>query len=364
MHRAPTRRLGAVVFALVVFVALLVPARAAWAAFHFMKVREVYASSLADPNAQYVELQMYAGGQTQVANHTIFVFSANGTQVGMFKFTSAVSVGTNQSTILIGTPEAAAFFDVEMDLLMTAAILRAGGKVCFDTIDCVSFGNYTGSMTGVGLPANPVGGIPVGDALTRKITGGANPTLLEDADDTDSSLNDFEVTAPTPRNNAGVNGTVPPDTCGNGAVNAPEACDDGNADNTDACLTRCADASCGDGFVRTGVESCDDGNTTSGDGCSSACVAEIPDAGPDADPLAPDAAPPPDAAPIPDAAPGPDVLVHQDGGPGGTPVSDDGCGCRVAARRQGHTGGALILLVALVLLRRRGDGVAKLTFGR
>lgn len=64
--------------------------------------------------------------------------------------------------------------------------------------------------------------------------------------------------------------------CGNGFLETfgGEGCDDGNSDNTDACLDTCVAASCGDGFVRSGVEQCDDGNATSGDGCSSACETE------------------------------------------------------------------------------------------
>ncbi len=62
--------------------------------------------------------------------------------------------------------------------------------------------------------------------------------------------------------------------CGNGTVESGEECDDGNASNTDACLTSCENATCGDGFVRSGVEECDDGNTTNGDGCSSTCEIE------------------------------------------------------------------------------------------
>ena len=46
--------------------------------------------------------------------------------------------------------------------------------------------------------------------------------------------------------------------CGDGAVNGAEACDDGNTDDTDGCIA-CAFATCGDGFVRRGVETCDDG---------------------------------------------------------------------------------------------------------
>jgi cysteine-rich repeat protein len=52
----------------------------------------------------------------------------------------------------------------------------------------------------------------------------------------------------------------------------PEECDDGeNGDNTDACIEGCLRATCGDGFVWTGVEECDDGNDVNDDGCSNTC---------------------------------------------------------------------------------------------
>jgi cysteine-rich repeat protein len=46
-----------------------------------------------------------------------------------------------------------------------------------------------------------------------------------------------------------------------------ETCDDGNGVNTDACVERCRAATCGDGYVREGVERCDDGNADPFDGC-------------------------------------------------------------------------------------------------
>jgi cysteine-rich repeat protein len=63
--------------------------------------------------------------------------------------------------------------------------------------------------------------------------------------------------------------------CGDGKLNeaAGEVCDDGDADETDACAA-CQVASCGDGFVRAGVEACDDGNPINTDLCSNAC--ELP----------------------------------------------------------------------------------------
>jgi cysteine-rich repeat protein len=60
-------------------------------------------------------------------------------------------------------------------------------------------------------------------------------------------------------------------SCGDGVEDTGEECDDGNTDDTDACLSTCQDASCGDGFVQTGVETCDDGNTVPDDGCETDC---------------------------------------------------------------------------------------------
>ncbi len=60
--------------------------------------------------------------------------------------------------------------------------------------------------------------------------------------------------------------------CGNGVVETTELCDDGNTSNNDACLNTCIPASCGDGFVETGVEACDDGNRVNNDACTNACA--------------------------------------------------------------------------------------------
>jgi hypothetical protein len=45
---------------------------------------------------------------------------------------------------------------------------------------------------------------------------------------------------------------------------AGEQCDDGNVSNSDACVGNCVNATCGDGYVRTGTELCDGGECCSG----------------------------------------------------------------------------------------------------
>lgn len=56
--------------------------------------------------------------------------------------------------------------------------------------------------------------------------------------------------------------------CGDGSLDADEACDDGNSSNSDSCLNGCSFATCGDGYVRQGVEECDYGkDATCAHGC-------------------------------------------------------------------------------------------------
>jgi MYXO-CTERM domain-containing protein len=64
---------------------------------------------------------------------------------------------------------------------------------------------------------------------------------------------------------------VPVTCCGNAMPDPGEECDDGNADNTDDCLDTCEMASCGDGFIWSGMEECDDGNTVATDACTDTC---------------------------------------------------------------------------------------------
>jgi cysteine-rich repeat protein len=62
--------------------------------------------------------------------------------------------------------------------------------------------------------------------------------------------------------------------CGDASVDPGEECDDGNDSNLDGCLNGCVAATCGDGYVRVGVEACDDGNAIAGDGCAPDCTLE------------------------------------------------------------------------------------------
>ena len=77
-------RSGARAIALVLGLGVLASAGEARAAFHLMKVVEVYPGSPAAPAAQYVVLQMYFGGQNFVGGTSI-AFS-DGHSTGIYRW--------------------------------------------------------------------------------------------------------------------------------------------------------------------------------------------------------------------------------------------------------------------------------------
>jgi len=185
--------------------ALAGSAAPASADFHLVMIREVYPGSIAGPEAEYVELQAYASGQHVVAGHSVSFLDAAGANVGSATFGSNVANGANQMTLLLATPAAESAFGVVADAEMPAGrIDSAGGAVCWESLDCVAWGSFSGGPTSpVGARADPAG-IPDGMALRRTIAPGC-PTLLEFGDDRNDSATDFADAFPAPRPNS-----VPP----------------------------------------------------------------------------------------------------------------------------------------------------------
>jgi hypothetical protein len=187
----------------------LLLAPTAGATFHLIKVREVFPSSGQDG---YVELQMYAGSQTFLTGHAMTVYNSAGTLVHSSTFSSGVANGANQATVLIGDSGTQTTFGVAPDLVDPGLSLpAAGGAACWNAgglpADCVAWGSFSGGAalqtatgTTVGSPVSP-GGVTAGKAIRRTIEPGC-PTLLEEADDSDSSATDFAEVTPAPRNNA------------------------------------------------------------------------------------------------------------------------------------------------------------------
>ena len=221
-------------------VGLLLASAPALSTFHLMKVVEVFPGTAASPSAQYVVIQMDASGQQLVGGHAITVFNAAGTQTGSFTFPGNLPNGANQTKILIATTQAESFFGLTADLVMSASILSAGGKVCWaGTLDCVAWGSYHGGSAGVGTPFNAASGLTSGRAAARRLNISGSSTMLDAGDDTDNSANDFVFATPAPRNNAGTLGHVPSATCGNGVIEGLEQCDDHNLNNGDGCSSTC-----------------------------------------------------------------------------------------------------------------------------
>ena len=185
--------------ALVVFACGAAPAEAT---FHEMSIREVYPGSSALPESEYVELQMWAAGQNLVDGHTLKAYGSTGAPTGTTTFAGNVSGGANQSTILLATAAAEAAFGVAPDAVMAPNQLDpAGGAACWENLDCVSWGGFSGSLPSpAGSPAAPFG-IPDGMALRRTISPGC-ATLLEPTDDRDNSAADFSAVFPSPRPNS------------------------------------------------------------------------------------------------------------------------------------------------------------------
>ncbi|MGH2730473.1 MAG: Calx-beta domain-containing protein [Actinomycetota bacterium] len=176
------------------------------ASFHLTNVTEVFAGAADEASAQFVELQLRSGGNNFVQGLSVTVFNSSGTQVGSFTFASSPPNGASQSSILVATSAAETYFGVDADLVMTPVIPAGGGKACFENVDCVSWGNYTGNSTSPspsGTPLNAPDGIPADAAMVRDISGGSNPNGLDGGDDTNDSAADFALGSPTPRNNAG-----------------------------------------------------------------------------------------------------------------------------------------------------------------
>jgi hypothetical protein len=180
---------------------LALAATPASATFHEMSIREVYPGSTAEPEAEYVELQMWAAGQNLVGGHSLRTYSASGALVGTTTFAHDVSGGANQSTILLATTAAESHFALIADATMAPNQLDpAGGAACWaESIDCVSWGSFSSSLPS---PAGaPAVAIPDGMALRRTISPGC-PTLLEPTDDRDNSAVDFSPVFPSPRPNS------------------------------------------------------------------------------------------------------------------------------------------------------------------
>jgi hypothetical protein len=200
-------------------VVMLVSAKAS-ASFHAIKIVEVFAGSAAAPEAHYIQLQMYAAGQSFVGGHVVRVYDATGAEIpgSRFTFSGNVANSANQANILIGTAAVTTAFGVAPDFVLPAKLSQTGGAVCFDAtslglIDCFSWGNFAGAAADGAT--SPFSALTANKAARRSIAAGV-PTLLEAADDTGVVSADFAAVDPAPKNNnnAAADGGVTPTDAG------------------------------------------------------------------------------------------------------------------------------------------------------
>jgi hypothetical protein len=172
---------------------------------HVVQIREVFPGTTAAPGTEFVELQLYSGGQNNFAPASRLEFlDGTGAEVDEVPVAD-VTNGGSQRTALIGTPGVTTLFGPTPDTGYATGIMSPDGGAVrfistnFGTIDCVAWGTITGAPACAGTPA---GAIPDGSSLERSIAAGCS-TLLEFVDDTDDSAADFApLASPTPRANA------------------------------------------------------------------------------------------------------------------------------------------------------------------
>jgi hypothetical protein len=183
---------------------LLAAQRPAWADFHLMEVKEVFAGTTSQANADFVELRMKAPGQNVIGGHKLYLYGSPDVygSVTRHECTIPTNVAANTAAdarILFTTVEVQTMSPA--DFTIPPLLDGGGGAACFENIDCVSWGSFAGATTSPAGTPEP-GGIPSGQSLER--TG----------PDTNDSAADFEATSPTPVANGGGNlGTV---TCQTG----------------------------------------------------------------------------------------------------------------------------------------------------
>jgi hypothetical protein len=143
---------------------------------------------------------MWNSDQNHVGGHVLHTYNSTGTQTDTLLPTD-VTNGANQSTILIGTPQVTTTFgvDVDAELLPSTVLEASGGAVCWESLDCVSWGGFSHSL--LSPAGTPAPAIPDGMALRRTIAPGC-ATLLEASDDRNNSAQDFSAVFPNPRPNS------------------------------------------------------------------------------------------------------------------------------------------------------------------
>lgn len=189
-----------------------------------IKIRQIHPDNNV-LGGDWVELQIAGGGDNTVNGKVIRTFDPGGSQNN----TTYAIPGTptpnmqDQRLILVSslfTPMGVSsdFTPMPTELDMTgmdgAVCITQNDGPTYTPIDCVSYGNFTGSIPSAGTPAVQT---PFGSTLERNITRGC-ATALDAADDTNNSAADFALSTNPPRDNATTPTETPCQAAGGGGA--------------------------------------------------------------------------------------------------------------------------------------------------
>src|SRR5262249_58612562 len=89
---------------------------------------------------------MYADGQNLVGGHQLRIYNPTGTLFSGFTVPGNVTNGQNQRRILLGDTMAPGSPDFTIAGMGTSLTnFASAGAACWDTVDCVSWGTFSGN---------------------------------------------------------------------------------------------------------------------------------------------------------------------------------------------------------------------------
>ncbi|HUS61525.1 MAG TPA: hypothetical protein VMY34_04960 [Acidimicrobiales bacterium] len=167
---------------------------------HVVLIDEVFTGTAEHPDAQFIEIRLYAAGQGKFQGTSIDMWNANGGSAGVFA-TFQLN-GTNSRVgdrFVACTPKAAALFKLPCDAIATGTLPAGGGKIKFRPApDVVTYGTYTGT-------SNPQ---PTVSASTISPGRSAQRVNASWSSATGFTFGSFVDAAPDPQTNLGLHGAL------------------------------------------------------------------------------------------------------------------------------------------------------------
>lgn len=208
-----------------IVLAIVVGSAATARAQQSIVLQEVLGSWRGDDTIQFVELIMVEDFQNILNTRAALVFEdATGSIEQTFLFTKNVTFGVLGATVLLGTARMGELAQMVPDLVLPDGLLSpSGGRVCyraadalgtFSTIDCLAYGNFSGSNGKFGAPVRTA---PSNRSLDRTRYTGTNRSDWS------------SILMPTPRRNDNMQ-RILTTQCGNGTIDLGEDCEGSNLD--------------------------------------------------------------------------------------------------------------------------------------